>query len=70
MPSVQVPPEILSLLENGRVKDINTETENFWILCRALKNFISQEGQNCLPLAGQLPDMKADTQRYIQLQTM
>ncbi|KAG4302789.1 hypothetical protein PCK1_000949 [Pneumocystis canis] len=42
----------------------------FWILCRAISNYLSTEGQGLLPLSGALPDMRSDSKSYIQLQNV
>lgn len=41
---------------------------NFWILARAVKEFLNNTGS--LPLRGSIPDMFSDSARYIQLQTV
>ncbi|CAB4038160.1 NEDD8-activating enzyme E1 regulatory subunit [Paramuricea clavata] len=38
----------------------------FWILCKALKEFVNETGN--LPLRGSIPDMTADSKRFIELQ--
>lgn len=40
----------------------------FWILAKAVRDFVENEGEGQLPLSGKLPDMKADTVKYIGLQ--
>ncbi|GAA5800470.1 hypothetical protein HPULCUR_005900 [Helicostylum pulchrum] len=40
----------------------------FWILARALRDFVETESGGQLPLSGKLPDMKSDTMNYIGLQ--
>lgn len=42
----------------------------FWIMARAVKEFVEKEGNGCLPLRGTLPDMTSDSQRYIALQNV
>ena len=37
-------------------------------MARALRDFVETEGQ--LPLVGTVPDMKADTESYVRLQTI
>ncbi|KAL9085050.1 MAG: hypothetical protein Q9165_007791 [Trypethelium subeluteriae] len=41
---------------------------NFWIIARAIKTFYQQHGS--LPLPGSLPDMKAQSKDYIELQNV
>lgn len=49
---------------------ISLQSDSFWIIAKALKEFIEQEGEGLLPLKGALPDMVADTEKYIALQQM
>jgi amyloid beta precursor protein binding protein 1 len=45
------------------------QNSKFWIMCGALKDFVdSNDGQ--LPVRGVLPDMVADSEKYISLQNM
>jgi amyloid beta precursor protein binding protein 1 len=39
-------------------------------LAKAVRDFVENEGQGQLPLSGKLPDMKADTMKYIGLQNV
>lgn len=47
---------------------LTEESKPFWIMVRAVKEFVEHEGQGALPLRGSIPDMFADSVRYIQLQ--
>jgi len=74
----EIPSEISIILNDPKAMhlDVNVspfpftalanESATFWILASALGDFVKQEGT--LPLMGSLPDMKADSNRYIQLQ--
>lgn len=66
----QIPPETRDLLAEAEKKDLNRRPDNaeFWTLCKALRRFIDYTG--FLPLRGSLPDMTADTERYIQVQNI
>lgn len=46
------------------------EKNPFWIVARAVKEFVAKEGNGALPLRGSLPDMTSDSQRYIKLQNV
>ncbi|KAI3639224.1 hypothetical protein MIR68_002754 [Amoeboaphelidium protococcarum] len=46
---------------------LTSDSEDFWFLLEALKTFCKSSNDS-LPLIGSLPDMKADTEQYIQLQ--
>jgi hypothetical protein len=47
-----------------------SKSSNFWIIARAIRDFVQNEGSGLLPLPGKLPDMKADTKGYVRLQQM
>ena len=44
------------------------QTPSFWIIARAVKEFYAKQG--VLPLSGTLPDMKAQSADYVQLQNI
>jgi NEDD8-activating enzyme E1 regulatory subunit len=44
------------------------QSDNFWIIARAVYEFYQQE--SILPLSGTLPDMKAQSSDYIELQNV
>lgn len=46
------------------------QSSNFWILARAVRDFTQSSPDHLLPLSGALSDMKADTTRYVQLQSV
>src|SRR4051812_8753720 len=43
-------------------------SSSFWIIADAVRKFY--EKHNCLPLPGNVPDMKAQSKVYIQLQSI
>ncbi|VDI44985.1 Hypothetical predicted protein [Mytilus galloprovincialis] len=63
MPSV-----VRKLFEDPCCSNLDAESSSFWILVRAVKEFVDNEGKDLLPLRGTIPDMTADSTRYIQLQ--
>lgn len=62
--------DIEKILTDALSVNLRNENQNsqFWILVRALREFVSQHHK--LPLRGTLPDMFSDSQRYIELQTI
>lgn len=44
------------------------QSKPFWIMANAMKDFVENEGEGALPLRGSLPDMTAETSRYVTLQ--
>ncbi|PNF39298.1 hypothetical protein B7P43_G16698 [Cryptotermes secundus] len=44
------------------------QSKPFWIMAKAVRDFVENEGEGCLPLCGSIPDMTAETGKYIALQ--
>uniref|UniRef100_A0A8C2NBZ8 NEDD8-activating enzyme E1 regulatory subunit n=1 Tax=Cricetulus griseus TaxID=10029 RepID=A0A8C2NBZ8_CRIGR len=66
----QVPSSIEDIFNDDRCINITKQTPPFWILARALKEFVAKEGQGNLPVRGTIPDMIADSSKYIKLQNV
>lgn len=49
---------------------LGPETSNFWLLVRALGEFVKGEGGGLPPLSGEVPDMTSDTDSFITLQSL
>lgn len=66
----EVPLYLHDLFAKEQVKDenITSNTNFFWILIKALKQFVNE--YHTLPLAGSLPDMASDTKNYVTLQQL
>lgn len=56
------------ILEDPMCVNITPNSSDFWILARALKEFIYGEGKGNLPLRGSIPDMTSSSEFYVQLQ--
>lgn len=65
-----VPSSVSSILNDNACVNLTSKSEPFWILAKAVKDFVDNEGNGNLPLRGSLPDMTADTTRYIALQQL
>ncbi|ORX93799.1 NEDD8-activating enzyme E1 regulatory subunit [Basidiobolus meristosporus CBS 931.73] len=66
----EVPSGIRSLFASSASIEITNQTPDFWLMLRALEEFVNHEGNGLLPVSGSLPDMKSDTERYIALQNI
>ncbi|XP_021076512.1 NEDD8-activating enzyme E1 regulatory subunit [Mus pahari] len=66
--TTQIPSSIEDIFNDDRCINITKQTPPFWILARALKEFVAKEGQGNLPVRGTIPDMIADSNKYIKLQ--
>ncbi|XP_069112998.1 NEDD8-activating enzyme E1 regulatory subunit-like isoform X3 [Argopecten irradians] len=64
----RIPSNVQNLFEDSCCNELTVDSKPFWILVRAVKEFVEGEGKGALPLRGTIPDMTADSERYIQLQ--
>lgn len=58
------------ILNDPACTNLNKKTSTFWILVRAVRDFIESDSNGWLPVPGIIPDMTADTENYINLQTV
>ncbi|KAJ3052499.1 NEDD8-activating enzyme E1 regulatory subunit [Rhizophlyctis rosea] len=65
-----IPRAIEQILNDPKAEDITNTSSDFWILARAVRDFVANEGNGLLPLAGTVPDMKSDTESFVVLQTI
>ena len=56
------------IFNDDACNNLTSDSKPFWILARAVRDFVRNEGQGALPLRGSIPDMTADSERYIALQ--
>ena len=63
-----IPAEVQKVFEDQCCTCIYTNSSTFWLLVRALKEFVASEGKGLLPLRGTIPDMTSSSDTYIQLQ--
>jgi len=66
----EIPPDTQAIFDDDRCIDINEQSPRFWLLARAVKEFVANEGHGVLPLVGQLPDMTAKPAAYIAMQRL
>lgn len=62
------PNHVKALFKETSSQQIASTTANFWILIRALSDFVAASETGSLPLSGSVPDMKATSAAYVQLQ--
>lgn len=63
-----VPDNVLSVFNDQKCSNIGPESSDFWVLARAVREFVHREGAGNLPVRGTIPDMISSTELYIQLQ--
>uniref|UniRef100_A0A3B3S023 NEDD8-activating enzyme E1 regulatory subunit n=1 Tax=Paramormyrops kingsleyae TaxID=1676925 RepID=A0A3B3S023_9TELE len=60
----------LEIFDGEECKNITSQTPAFWIMARAVKEFVESEGGGNLPVRGTIPDMIADSEKFINLQNV
>ncbi|KAG0357502.1 NEDD8-activating enzyme E1 regulatory subunit-like protein [Gamsiella multidivaricata] len=67
-----VPSAIKDLFNDPKCENLTVESDNFWILARAVRDFVNDPSKSggLLPLSGTIPDMKAQTDSYVTLQNI
>uniref|UniRef100_A0A8K9UMV6 NEDD8-activating enzyme E1 regulatory subunit n=1 Tax=Oncorhynchus mykiss TaxID=8022 RepID=A0A8K9UMV6_ONCMY len=56
---------------NGeQCNDITSQTPAFWVMTRAVREFVHNDGGGNLPVRGSIPDMIADSEKFINLQNI
>ncbi|KAF9924370.1 NEDD8-activating enzyme E1 regulatory subunit [Linnemannia zychae] len=67
-----VPSGIKALFADPNCEKLTADSSNFWILTRAVRNFVNdhEKSEGLLPLSGTIPDMKAQTDSYVTLQSI
>ncbi|XP_066589037.1 NEDD8-activating enzyme E1 regulatory subunit [Prorops nasuta] len=63
-----VPSNVTNILNDERCINLTAKSSSFWIIAKAVRDFVENEGGGLLPLKGSLPDMTADTEKYVNLQ--
>ncbi|KAM6981339.1 NEDD8-activating enzyme E1 regulatory subunit [Aplochiton taeniatus] len=68
------PTKIPSAMEDffncEQCNNITSQTAPFWVMLRAVRDFVQKEGGGSLPVRGSIPDMIADSQKFINLQNV
>ncbi|CAD5119102.1 DgyrCDS7747 [Dimorphilus gyrociliatus] len=66
--ATKMPDDVKHIFEDPECINIVNKSEPFWILVRAVKEFVKSEGEGFLPLRGVIPDMTSDSDSFIRLQ--
>ncbi|XP_071816932.1 NEDD8-activating enzyme E1 regulatory subunit-like [Apostichopus japonicus] len=66
----RIPSTVQEIFNDPCCSNLTSQSHNFWILAHAMKLFTENEGAGTLPLRGSIPDMTADSKRYILLQNV
>jgi len=65
-----LPDDTQTIFDDEKCANINDQSSKFWLLARAVKQFVENEGNGSLPLVGQLPDITAKPHHYIGMQKL
>lgn len=65
-----IPAGVQSILNEASSITPSPTTKPFWIMARALHEFVTSEGRGALPVRGTIPDMTADSEKYIKIQNL
>lgn len=63
-----IPSSVREILDNESCVNLTSKSKPFWIMAKAIRDFVENEGNGNLPLRGSVPDMTAKTDYYIALQ--
>uniref|UniRef100_A0A3P9MCI0 NEDD8-activating enzyme E1 regulatory subunit n=1 Tax=Oryzias latipes TaxID=8090 RepID=A0A3P9MCI0_ORYLA len=66
----KIPSSIENLFNSEQCNSITSQSSPFWVMLRAVKEFVHDEGKGSLPVRGTIPDMIADSQKFINLQNV
>uniref|UniRef100_A0A669EIB7 NEDD8-activating enzyme E1 regulatory subunit n=1 Tax=Oreochromis niloticus TaxID=8128 RepID=A0A669EIB7_ORENI len=66
----KIPSAVEDLFNSEQCKNITAQSPCFWVMLRAVKEFVHNEGNGSLPVRGTIPDMIADSQKFINLQNV
>uniref|UniRef100_A0A8C2YVW7 NEDD8-activating enzyme E1 regulatory subunit n=1 Tax=Cyclopterus lumpus TaxID=8103 RepID=A0A8C2YVW7_CYCLU len=66
----KIPSTVEDLFNSEECNDVTSQTPSFWVMLRAVKEFALNEGNGSLPVRGTIPDMIADSQKFINLQNV
>uniref|UniRef100_A0A673YBQ7 NEDD8-activating enzyme E1 regulatory subunit n=1 Tax=Salmo trutta TaxID=8032 RepID=A0A673YBQ7_SALTR len=58
------------LFNGEQCNDITSQTPAFWVMTRAVREFVQNDGRGNLPVRGSIPDMIADSEKFINLQNV
>ncbi|XP_025914819.1 NEDD8-activating enzyme E1 regulatory subunit isoform X1 [Apteryx rowi] len=68
--TTKIPRCIEEIFNDDCCINLTEQSSSFWILARAVKEFVANEGQGSLPVRGTIPDMIADSSKFIKLQNV
>ncbi len=64
----QISSVVQQIFDNPCCDHISPDSSDFWLLARAVREFVTNDGCGRLPLRGSIPDMTSSSDLYISLQ--
>uniref|UniRef100_A0AAR2LKR2 NEDD8-activating enzyme E1 regulatory subunit n=1 Tax=Pygocentrus nattereri TaxID=42514 RepID=A0AAR2LKR2_PYGNA len=58
------------IFNSEQCENITSQTAAFWLMARGVRDFVQNEGNGSLPVRGTIPDMIADSDKFISLQNV
>lgn len=65
--NTNLPSTIKDLFQDRSCLELNNQSNIFWFIIHAIKLFTENEGENLLPVRGEVPDMLTNTNSYVKL---
>jgi amyloid beta precursor protein binding protein 1 len=62
--------EVEEVFNDERAEKLTKDSKPFWILVRAVNEFVKKEGKGTLPASPAIPDMTASTVNYVKIQEL
>jgi amyloid beta precursor protein binding protein 1 len=59
-----------AVINDPKAATTTKDASHFWILVRGLREFMEKEGQGCLPVSTNIPDMQSDSKSYVTLKDL
>uniref|UniRef100_A0A4W4FLX4 NEDD8-activating enzyme E1 regulatory subunit n=1 Tax=Electrophorus electricus TaxID=8005 RepID=A0A4W4FLX4_ELEEL len=66
----KIPTAVEDLFNAEQCENITSQSPAFWVMVRAVRDFVQAEGRGSLPVRGTIPDMIADSDKFISLQNV
>lgn len=69
--SSRLPESVISIFNHPKLAEISVQNPSrFWLIIKALKEYVMLKNDGCLPISGSIPDMTSSSEEYIRLQSI
>jgi len=62
--------EVQEVLNDPKADELDKKSDDFWVLVRALKDYMKNEGKEFLPVSTNIPDLTMDSKSYVKLKSI